>query len=100
MYRRTTQTTRALNVLGWVIVLLGVGLLTLVLYPIASQRPAPPGPVITAPEAPAVPLVETPIGPIPQALAFAILVGVGLGVVVGMGATLALIIYLLDRLMA
>jgi len=100
LYRRTTQTTRALNVLGWVIVLLGVGLLTLVLYPIASQRPAPPGPVITAPEAPAVPLVETPIGPIPQALAFAILVGVGLGVVVGMGATLALIIYLLDRLMA
>ncbi len=100
MYRRTTQTPRALNVLGWVIVLVGVGVLTLVLYPLASQRPAQPGPVTPAPEAPAAPPLETPLGPIPQGLAFAILVGVGLGVVVGMGAVLALIIYLLDRAMA
>lgn len=100
MLRRTTQTTRTLNVLGWVIVLLGVGVLTLVLYPAASQRPAQPGPVATAPEAPAAPLLETPFGSIPQGLAFAILVAVGLGVVVGMGAGLALIIYLLDRVMA
>lgn len=100
MLRRTTQTTRTLNVLGWVIVLLGVGALTLVLYPVASQRPAQPGPVVPTPEAPAAPFIETPVGPIPQWLAFAVLVGVGLGVVVGAGAGLALVIYLLDRLMA
>lgn len=100
MYRRTTQTTRTLNVIGWVIVLLGVGVLTLLLYPVVGQRPAPPTSVVTVPEAPAAPLVETPIGPIPQWLAFAILVGVGLGGVVGLGAGLALIIYILDRLMA
>lgn len=102
MVRRTTQTTRTLNVFGWIVVLLSVGVLTLLLYPAVAQRPAQPAPVITPPAVPAAPPIQTPFGPValPPALQIALLAAVGLGVAAGMGIGLALLIFVWDRAMA
>jgi len=91
------------GVLGWIVVLLAVGLLTLLLYPLVSQPqqgpPSPSAPPPTVAEGGAA-AIQTPLGPIAQPVALAILAVVGLGAVVGMGAVLAGIVFVLDRIMA